>query len=181
MNRYKLVTVQENKTILCYDNGVYIAGGEILIEKECERILEYNLTNRILCEVKGHIMRNTYRSVKEFDSDINIINMTNGLYNISKNRLLDHTPDYLTINQIKVIYDAKAKPKVLGKFLSEVLYPSEIRTLIETICIYLHRDNPFEIITTLLGYGSNGKSVLLGLLTSLHGTNNISNVSENQY
>ena len=40
-----------------------------------------------------------------------------------------------------------------------------------------HRDNPFEIITTLLGYGSNGKSVLLGLLTSLHGPNNISNVS----
>ncbi len=177
MNRYKLVTVQENKTILCYDNGVYIAGGEILIEKECERILEYNLTNRILCEVKGHIMRNTYRSVKEFDSDINIINMTNGLYNISKNRLLDHTPDYLTINQIKVIYDAKAKPKVLGKFLSEVLYPSEIRTLIELFAYTFHRDNPFEIITTLLGYGSNGKSVLLGLLTSLHGTNNISNVS----
>jgi phage/plasmid-associated DNA primase len=35
-----------------------------------------------------------------------------------------------------------------------------------------YRDNPFEIITTLNGSGSNGKSVLFGLLTALHGTAN---------
>ena len=177
MTKYKFVTVQENKTILVYDNGVYITGGEILIERECERILEYNLTNRLLSEIKGHIMRNTYHSVREFDSDTNIINMSNGLYHISENKLLDHTSNYLSTNQIKVTYNAKSKPELLGKFLSEVLYPSEIRTLIELFAYTFHRDNPFEIITTLLGYGSNGKSVLLGLLTSLHGTNNISNVS----
>ena len=40
----------------------------------------------------------------------------------------------------------------------------------------LYRDNPFEIITTLFGYGANGKSVFTFLVTSLHGMKNVSNV-----
>ena len=39
------------------------------------------------------------------------------------------------------------------------------------------RDNPFELITILLGSGSNGKSVLFGVLSALHGADNVSNVS----
>jgi putative DNA primase/helicase len=39
------------------------------------------------------------------------------------------------------------------------------------------RDNPYEVITTILGGGHNGKSVLFGLLTALHGADNVSNVS----
>ena len=52
-------------------------------------------------------MRNTYHSVREFDSDTNIINMSNGLYHISENKLLDHTFNYLSTNQIKVTYRCK--------------------------------------------------------------------------
>ncbi len=39
-----------------------------------------------------------------------------------------------------------------------------------------YRDNPFEIITILFGYGANGKSVFTGSLTALHGAKNVSNV-----
>ena len=116
MTKYKFVTVQENKTILVYDRGVYISGGEILIERECERILEYSLTNRLLSEIKGHIMRNTYHSVREFDSDTNIINMSHGLYHISENKLLDHTFNYLSANQIKVTYSANLNQSCSASF-----------------------------------------------------------------
>jgi putative DNA primase/helicase len=40
-----------------------------------------------------------------------------------------------------------------------------------------YRDTPFEYFFKLFGYGSNGKSVLTGLLTRLHDDKNISNVS----
>jgi hypothetical protein len=43
--------------------------------------------------------------------------------------------------------------------------------------IDLTRDKPFEIITILFGYGANEKSVFTGLLTSLHGAKNVSNVT----
>ena len=74
------------------------------------------------------------------------------------------------------MYNAKAKPKLFGQFLRQVLYTSEIRTAIDMMAYTFYRDNPYEIITILFGYGANGKGVYTGLLTALHGVKNISNV-----
>ena len=65
---------------------------------------------------------------------------------------------------------------IFGKYLSDVLYPSDIRTAIELSGYSFYRDNPFEVITILLGTGANGKSVFTGLLSKLHGLRNVSNV-----
>ena len=159
-----------------YRNGVYVPGGEILLEKEVEKMYRYQLANKHLSEIKGHIMRSTYRIHDEIDSDLNIINLKNGLYNIQTGEIKEHSPNYLSINQVPLLYEPKAKPKLFGKFLREILYPSEIRTAIELMAYTFYRDNPFEIITILFGYGANGKSVFTGLLTALHGTKTISNV-----
>ena len=102
--------------------------------------------------------------------------MKNGLYNIKTGEFREHSPDYLSMIQIPVIYDSKAKPKLFGKFLSEVIYPTEIRTAIEMVAYTFLRDNPYEIINILFGYGGNGKSVFTGVLTSIHGNQNVSNV-----
>jgi hypothetical protein len=77
--KYRFVTIEGTKDILFHYNGVYVAGGEVLIEKEVELTYGYNVSNKVLVEIKGHIMRSTYRSSEEFDSDINIINVKNGL------------------------------------------------------------------------------------------------------
>ncbi len=54
----KFLTIVESKEILYYNgNGVYDPGGELLIEKEAERLLGYELSNKNLSEIKGHIMR----------------------------------------------------------------------------------------------------------------------------
>ena len=54
----KFLTIEESKEILYYNgNGVYDPGGELLIEKEAERLLGYELSNKNLSEIKGHIMR----------------------------------------------------------------------------------------------------------------------------
>ena len=102
--------------------------------------------------------------------------MKNGLYNIQTGEFREHSPDYLSMIQIPVIYDPKAKPKRFGKFLSEVTYPREIRTAVEAMAYTFLRDNPYEIINILFGYGGNGKSVFTGVLTSIHGAQNVSNV-----
>jgi len=178
-NKYKFVTIAESKDILYYKDGVYIPGSEVLIEKEAEQLFGYKLSNKDLAEIKGHIMRKTYRSRTEFDADLSIINMKNGLYDIQNGEFKEHNPDSLSVNQIPILYNPKAKSKLFGKYLKEVLYPTEIRTAVELMAYTFYRDNPFEIITVLFGYGANGKSVFTGLLTSLHGSNNISNVPLN--
>ena len=99
-----------------------------MIEKEAEAIAGYDLCNKDLREITSHIMRRTYRKRTELDSDINIINLNNGLYNWKENKLYPHSPSTLSIKQKPIVYDPKAKPKLFGKFLSQVLYPGNIRT-----------------------------------------------------
>jgi putative DNA primase/helicase len=186
MEKYDFATIAETKEIRTYDNGVYVPGGDILIEKEAESLYGYDLKNKILTEVKSHIMRQTYHWLDEFDSNINIKNMTNGLYDFMADKFMDHTASYLSLHQIPIPYDRKAVPKYFGKFLGEILYPLDIRTITELMAYTFYGDNPFELIVILLGTGANGKSVLCGVLTSLHGSDNVSNVTlkemiENRY
>ena len=175
-NNVRFVTIEETKDILYYKDGVYIQGGEVQIEKEAENLFGYQLSNQALTEVKGHIMRITYHSRTEFDKDIHIINMKNGLYNFMTGKFKQHNPNYLSINQIPIPYNPGTKPQFFGKYLKEVLYPVEIRTAVETMAYTFLRDNPFEKITILFGYGANGKSVFTSILTALHGIRNVSNV-----
>src|SRR5947208_725071 len=131
-----------------------------------------------LCrEVLDHVRRATYHKRSEFDADKNIINLKNGLYHINEDRLDSHDPKYLSLNQKPFPYDATAIPKSFGKFLSEVVYFSHANTLVELMAYTFYRDNPFEIITLCHGFGGNGKSVLFGVLTGLHGDDNVSHVS----
>jgi putative DNA primase/helicase len=174
-NKYRFAALP-SKELLYYNNGVYTKEGEIIIEKESEAICGYSLLNRALAEIKGHIIRSCYRDIDDFDNDLNIINMKNGLYNIQTGEFREHSPDYLSAIQIPVNYNPKAKPKLFGKFLNEVMYPTEIRTAVEAMAYTFLRDNPYEIINILFGYGGNGKSVFTGVLTSMHGEQNVSNV-----
>ncbi len=178
MQKHRFLTIEQTKEILVYDNGVYKTGGETLIAKVLEAEYGYELNNNSLSQIIGHVMRRTYHKREELDADINIINLKNGLYNLNSGLLEPHTPDHFSINQKPITYDKNAKTKLFFTFLNEVLYASDIRTVLELFAYTFYKDNPFEIITTLLGSGANGKNVLLGILTAAHGDNNVSNVNE---
>ncbi len=171
------ITLEETKEMLYYNYGVYVPGGEIVIEKEAELMFGYDLANKHLSEIKGHIIRKTYCKREVLDSDISIINLQNGLYDILNGTLRPHTPYYLSINQKPIVFNPNAKPKLFGKFLRDVLYKDEIRTAVEAMAYTFYRDTPFEYFFKFFGHGSNGKSVFTGLLSKLHSEKNVSNVS----
>jgi P4 family phage/plasmid primase-like protien len=177
LETHHFLTFEETKEIYYYKSGVYMPGGEVIIEKTAEKLCGYDISNKHITEIKGHIARKTYHKREELDADINIINLENGLYDFQRNKLMPHSPNYLSINQKPITYDPKANHKLFGKFLVDVLYNSEIRTAIETMAYSFYRDCPYEHFFTLFGYGSNGKSVYTGILSALHGERNISNVS----
>ncbi len=177
MNNSKFLTIEETEEIFYYKHGVYLPGGEKLIEKEAEQMYGYQLNTGSLNQIIGHIKRRTYHKHGELDSNINIINLKNGLYDIEKDLLLEHGSDYLSINQKSIIYNKHAKPIRFLKFLQEVLYPRDILTAVDAMAYTFHRDYPIEPLFILYGEGSNGKTVYTKVLTSLHGDNNVSNVS----
>jgi P4 family phage/plasmid primase-like protien len=187
MAKYSFATIIETKDIWYFKDGVYVPYGGELIEREAEALYGYDLKLKVLTEVKGHIMRQTHHNLAEFDANPNIKNMQNCLYDFMKDEQMEHTPDYLSLKQIPFPYDPRALPKYFGPFLLDTLYKTDIKTLIELMAYTFYPDKPFEIITILLGtQGNNGKSVLVGLLSALHGEENISNTPlielvENRY
>jgi len=177
IQKYHFLTSEESKDILFYKDGVYKKGGEIIIEKELESICGYSLKSSYIEDIKGHIRRKTYIKSEEFDKDLNIINLKNGLYDIKANVLKPHIPLYPSLNQKPITYDVKIKSLLFGKFLQGVLYPKDIRTAIDILSYTFLRTNPYELIFILVGIGSNGKNVFTGILSSLHGLENVSNIS----
>src|SRR5215208_2247249 len=179
MAKYRFATIRENKEILYYDEekGVYVKDGERLIEEEIDKIFGFDLQTNSISEVMKFIMRKTYVNLEEFDSNTDIINLKNGLYNWKTDEFLPHTPDYYTVNQIPVTYNPCARPRLFLKFLREVLYQQDIRTAVELIAYTFIRKNIFEYYFILIGIGANGKSVFVGILTHLHGKKNVSTVA----
>ena len=178
MSKYRFLTNEHTKEILFYNNnGVYVQGGEILIEKELESIFGFELRGADISEIKGHIIRKSYVKREKFDSNLDIINLKNGLYNMRTGKLEPHSPDYYSLNQKPFPFNPKARPKYFIKFLKDVLYTEDILTAIDIIAYTFLRYSPQEYYFILIGIGANGKSVYTGLLTNLHGLKNGSNVS----
>jgi|SRR5215211_22608 len=178
MSKHRFLTIEETKDILVYyeDKGVYVYGGEIIIERELEEIFQFNLRSADIAEVKGHIQRKTFTKRLDFDANLDIVNLKNGLYNIRTGILEPHTPEYYSINQKCFSYNLGAVSKHFRKFLDDVLYPEDITTAIDIIAYTFLRYNPHELYFILIGVGANGKSVYTGLINNLHGLNNVSNV-----
>jgi P4 family phage/plasmid primase-like protien len=178
MSKYRFLTIEESKDILFYDSskGVYAYSGEILIEKEIEKKYGYKLKTSDINEIKDYVTRKTYIKKEKFDSNIDIINIENGLLNCKTGEFSQHTPDFLSLNQKPIKYNPEAKAPRFEKFLNEVLYPEDIRTAKEIIAYTFIRKNIFQYWFVLIGNGGNGKNVFVGIVSSLHGSKNISNV-----
>ena len=82
----------------------------------------------------------------------------------------------MSLNQLPIKFKKEAKAPKYLKFVSEVFYPEDIRTANEIIAYTLIRKNIFQYWFVLIGNGGNGKNVYIGIITSLHGKKNVSNV-----
>jgi P4 family phage/plasmid primase-like protien len=178
MAKYRFATIEKINDILVYNNekGVYDYGGEIIIGKEIEKKYGYQVTTGIVNEIRDHIIRKTGTTKDKFDSDLDIINVKNGLLNMKTRKPLPHTPDYLSLNQLPIKYNSEAKAPKYLKFLNDVLYPDQIRTANEIVAYTFIRKNLFQYWVVLIGNGGNGKNVFIGIITGLHGKKNVSNV-----
>jgi hypothetical protein len=79
---YNFATVSETPEILYYQNDIFVTSEENIIEKQAEARFGYDLSNYLISEVAGHIRRKIYRTKNEFDVDMNIVNVRNGLFTI---------------------------------------------------------------------------------------------------
>lgn len=192
MSRFIFKTLEDSQDILWYDEskGVYQFGGEIKIKQELENI--YNeelglfedkprtnlLTEADRNELVARIKWNTIIGRKELEhNDDLIINMQNGLFNLETRELLSHTPDYVSIKQLPIIYDPKASWVPIIKFLNWVQNTEGVKTLMKMFgYILMVHSTKYQKAFFLVGKGDNGKSVVTNLCETFVGEDNCSSI-----
>lgn len=139
------------------------------------RVIRLTTTKRN--EIIGHIKYHTMVERQEFDKDMDMINVKNGLLDFSTGEIKQHTSDYLSLVQLPVtFYQGASCPKII-KFLTEILTKEEISTIVRVLGYCLYRSAKYEKAFMLVGAGRNGKSVLIKLIEFLVGFENTSHVS----
>jgi putative DNA primase/helicase len=171
--------------IYYYDNGVYVPGGETLIKQILNKKLiayktEYGdpvITRKQSKEIIEKIRYCTMIDRSEFDKDLNIINMKNGLYNWVTGEFKEHDPEYKSLIQIPVIYSINAECKTTLEILKEIIEPKYFTLCLEYIAYLFYRGFPIQNILILYGPGGTGKSVFLDICTGMVGDTNYASIS----
>lgn len=101
----------------------------------------------------------------------------NGLLEPATKTLDPFTDQEFCTTKLAVRYDPELQcPRIL-KFLTEVVGPEQLDIMQEVFGYCLLRGIPFHKAVMLIGEGANGKSTLLGLMTTFLGKENVSSAS----
>jgi len=158
-------------------------------EQDDDKKIVMNHKDKIECstfrknEVVGWIRDQTHISITGYPEKQppHLINLKNGFFNLKTWELEPHTPDIFSVSQIPIMHNPPlgdlaacpgAKCPIIEKFFSEILDPKDIETILELFGYCLYADYPIHRSFLMQGEGSNGKSVLLSLLTTFIGEDN---------
>jgi len=110
---------------------------------------------------------------------VSFLNVKNGLYDIDNMRLVPHSADVYSINQLNVTYRDDAECPIWTKSLEQIFEndAERIELLQEFFGYCLTRENDYEKALFLFGEGANGKSVVLYVLEELIGKENCSSIA----
>jgi len=173
-----LKTVSDNKNVYNYANGVYVLHGEDVIIKIVHAVLGDLTKKHHVAEVIHYVQYATLIDRNEINHDTIRINLRNGIYNRETKKLEPHTPDYMSIVQIPIDYNPDAECVQFDKFINEVMHHDDIKIMYEFFGYCLIPDTKIERAVMLYGKkGANGKSKMLGVLTSFLGRSNTSSES----
>jgi putative DNA primase/helicase len=174
---YSFKTMSGTDEIFVYMEGVYTNVGKELIEGVSQARLGSQSNNRRVNEVVGHITRATRCDRSEFDTDYDIINLENGMFDINKMELTEHTPDYLSLRKSPIIYNADATCPAIDKYIEEVVSPDHVQTIYE-ICGYtLYGRKNLKRAFIFEGEKNSGKSKMIELIGHLVGDDATTRVS----
>ena len=134
------------------------------MEKE---IAQY-LTRNGVGEIVEHVRRSCYDNESNLNNNSGYINLRNGVFDIEKKEITDHSAEMGFTYCLPFDYDKKAVPTKFLKFLKEITQEDTALTIsiLEGFAYCLMPGYPIQKANMLVGEGSNGKSTLMGVLTA---------------
>ena len=177
VKKYKYHTISDSLQLLYYKDGYYhFDPKKTTIEKETQKVFKYNISNKGVNEIKGHVQRSTIIGREEINNNPWILNLENGLFNIETEEFTGHSPKYIITTKLPVKYDQSMKCPEINKFISAIVNKKDIRKLYELAGYILYRGYPIHSFFIFLGSGNNGKTTFINLLTEFIGDENVSHI-----
>lgn len=166
-----------------YKDGVYVEASSHVRNTIKDMITVDNLITqnrimecyRLICD-DVRLQRHS----SELNSDRNLINFQNGVWDIQKGELLPHDSKYLQTLQIphKVgEYKPFKETRLYGFFQKTKLPKEDIKMLLKYMAYCLTLDYGLKTFMILCGQSNTGKSVLIRFFETLVGKSNVSSLS----
>jgi len=116
------------------------------------------------------------------EDQVRYLTLQNGLYDLTKYKLIPHSPDIFTTNLLPYDYDPDAQCPRWLQYLDEVFLSDagKIKFIQEAVGYAFHKSMPIAAIFFIIGDGGNGKSVFINTISSLCGKENVCNISLNK-
>lgn len=167
-----------NNLLMYFDNFKYCTATEKFINSVIiQRI--YPRATKNLCKNIYFYVENALYNDGSAQVNPNYINFQNGLYDIENDKLIAHTPEVFTVNQVHVCYihNFTKGNKEVDTYLAEVTNhnPKRLKALLQQIGYVLTARTDLQ--QCFIWYGptaSNGKSTLAKILAKMIGEENVS-------
>ncbi len=170
----------EGDLLYHFEEGVYKPKGEKFIRRAVKEYCEkHGKTKSWSPELADKVAKYmTVDAPELWDRPrLDVLNVRNGLLEVSTRALGPHSPDFLSPVQIEASYDSSAKCPAIERFITDV-FPEDARHIPYEIAAWLMlADTSIQKAVLAVGEGSNGKSVFLTLLEDFLGKENICSVA----
>ena len=174
---HHVITFGEKKReIFVYEDGIYIPG-ESFLRGEIQRLLEESASKNVKNEIIEKIMDLTRAKRDISVANPGLINLQNGVFDITSGKLLPHDPKYRFFSKIPVDYNPDALCPKIDKFFKDILQEEDIPVMEEFFGFVLFRSYFIKKAMILVGDKDTGKTTVLLLLDKFIGRSNISGVS----
>lgn len=167
-----------NGQLMFFDNYKYCVATEKFINSVIVQRIYPRATKNFCKNVMFYVDNKLYDE-NSVNIDSNYINFQNGLYDINNDKLIAHTPDVFTVNQVHVHYISKFQKGniVVDKYLDDITNhkPKRRKALLQQIGYVLTTRTDLQQFFIWFGpTASNGKSTLAKILSKIIGEENVS-------
>lgn len=187
----KFLPNEFGKYIIEEYNTIY-TNGQLCVYNETRGFYDSSirLIKRLMINMIGGITKSRREEVYDYltimsnekeQSNRRYILFNNGVYDLTTQTLLPHSPDYIISNQIPWDYNPNAYSELVDKTLDKLsCYDKDVRTQLEECIGYcFYRDNKLGKCFVFTGEKNNGKSTFIFMLNNLLGDDNYCSVDIN--
>jgi len=174
----KFMATSENSELWTYhpEQGIWKPDGTQKLQETTLNKLKNMWKSYHTNETEKYIRYSNYVDITEIGGPKNLIVLKNGVLNLDTHKLEPFNHKIKAITAINADYNPDTDCPLIKKFISEVVNPIDIQKIFQIIGYCLYKSYPLANIFIFTGTGRNGKSVLIKLISTFLGKDNISSV-----